>query len=167
MPNPLDALRKAQHIGPDPIGPNAPVAQGVMPMLPAIQGLLGLFKAPEAVARVAPQIEPLSAGAVQRMEQMYQRANPVFKRLQEAGAFAGDRTVGSWPQVVSGASRAVPAASEASSRIAPVMETLGETHPDFTPVGGEGLYNVGREAVRGLADPLLNAYTKLRGTMGR
>ncbi len=168
MPGPLDALKKAQHIGPDPYGlSDIPVSQGVMPMLPAIQGLIGLFKAPEAAARVAPQIEPLSAGAVQRMEGMYQRANPVFKRLQEAGAFGGDRTVGSWPQIVSGASRAVPRASEASSRMAPVMETLGETNPEFTPMGGEGLYNVGKEAIHGLMDPALRAYTKLMGTMGR
>lgn len=36
------------------------------------------------------------------------------------------------------------ALSEASHRIAPVAETLGEVSPEFTPVGREALHNIGK-----------------------
>lgn len=43
---------------------------------------------------------------------------------------------------IQGASRAIPQLE----RYAPVAETLGETLPEFTAVGGEALYNAGRQA---------------------
>lgn len=173
MPNPIDALRKASSIGPDPraVDPSQ-ISRGEMAIGPgslsgAIAGLRGLFARPAPIRQVAAQIEPLTAGATQRMEQMYQQANPTFRRLQDAGMFGGDRTVGSWSQAAPRAPRAVPRASETSSRMTPVQETLGEMRPDFTPVGGEDMYNVGKRAVQGLSDPVLQAYHKILGSMGR
>ena len=71
------------------------------------------------------------------------------------------------PTAPVGAARALPGASEASSRVAPVMETLGEVSPEFTPQGGEALYNMGRKAVQGLAGPTERAYQRLASMMGR
>lgn len=86
--------------------------------------------------------------------------------MSPSGILAGLRNfIGS--STVSGteaaASRVIPAMSEASYRIAPVTETLGEVNPDFTPVGGEGLYNVGQKvagASHGVEDLAAQAYKK-------
>lgn len=56
---------------------------------------------------------------------------------------------------------------EASHRAFPVQETLGESHPDFTPVGGEGLFNVAKQGLHDLVDPAYAAYLKLLGQGGR
>ena len=58
-------------------------------------------------------------------------------------------------------------ASEASHRLAPVVETLGERNPMFTPLGGEGLYNVARQGLKKAADPLGAIYQKIMSGMGR
>lgn len=52
-------------------------------------------------------------------------------------------------------------------RAAPVAETLGEMAPDFTPVGGEGLYNVARGGVRKAGDAIESAYQSLLQRGGR
>lgn len=52
-------------------------------------------------------------------------------------------------------------------RAAPVAETLGEMAPDFTPVGGEGLYNVARGGVRKATDAVESAYRALLQRGGR
>lgn len=49
----------------------------------------------------------------------------------------------------------------------PVQETLGEIDPFHTPVGGEGLYNVGRGAVRKASDMAESAYSNIMAKMGR
>lgn len=48
----------------------------------------------------------------------------------------------------------------------PVQETLGEVHPDFTPVGGEGLYNVAKGAVLKAGDTAETAYRALMSKLG-
>ena len=50
-----------------------------------------------------------------------------------------------------------------SKRPAP-METLGEQLPEFTPRGGEGLYNVGRQAPT--RDPMEGFYQQMMTKMG-
>lgn len=59
-----------------------------------------------------------------------------------------------------------PGAAGAASRAIPEQPTLGEVDPEFTPMGGENLYNLGRTAVKGLtgladdvAGPLINKYS--------
>jgi hypothetical protein len=47
----------------------------------------------------------------------------------------------------------------------PAMETLGEMAPEYSSVGGEGMYNAGRPVAQ-VADPLESVYNKMRGTMG-
>lgn len=49
---------------------------------------------------------------------------------------------------------------------APVAETLGEMAPDFTPVGGEGLYNVAKGATRKAGDSVDAAYQALMARLG-
>lgn len=49
------------------------------------------------------------------------------------------------------------------TRGAKVAETLGEMSPDFTPVGGEGMYNVSRIS----ADPLRSASSLEKLLIGR
>lgn len=166
MPNPLDALKKAQSIGPVTPGnrfniPADSIKRGEMVALPG-EGAIGALKGLYQKSGIIPEV----------MESMYQRANPVFKRLQDAGMFAGDRTAGAaasaGSRAVQSAPRAIPnLASEASYRAAPVRETLGEINPEFTPMGGEGLFNVGKEAVQGLIDPAVKAYLRIMSTMGR
>lgn len=52
-------------------------------------------------------------------------------------------------------------------RAAPVAETLGEMSPEFTPAGGEGLYNVARGGVRKATDAVESAYHALLQRGGR
>lgn len=51
-------------------------------------------------------------------------------------------------------------------RSAPVMETLGERIPDFTPVGGEAMYNAGRQAPRAMAEPMEGVYQRISQLRG-
>ena len=57
------------------------------------------------------------------------------------------------PEAVSGASRGIPAATE----------TLGETLPEFAPVGGEAMLNIGRamapRAMNPMAESAFSRYT--------
>ena len=69
-------------------------------------------------------------------------------------------------------SGAAGGASEAAGALAPrmfnpVAETLGEVAPDFTPVGGEGLYNAGKAAAKPATDPVIEAYTRILANGGR
>lgn len=105
MPNPLDALKKASGIGPDPLRSGVHL-QGGMPMPPVTSMLAGLRDA-------------------------------------------------------------MPMISEASERIAPVAETLGEINPQFTPAGGEGLYNVAKEGIKHPVDSALAAYHAILARGGR
>lgn len=47
----------------------------------------------------------------------------------------------------------------------PVAETLGETMAEFTPRGGEELYNIGKRAAQGVVDPLESAYQTVRAKL--
>ncbi len=49
---------------------------------------------------------------------------------------------------------------------APHMETLGESAAEFTPMGGEGLYNAGRGAMNQNPDAMESLYQHLMRTMG-
>lgn len=48
----------------------------------------------------------------------------------------------------------------------PIQETLGESNPDFTPVGGEGMFNIARGATRKAGDALESAYHNLMPRLG-
>lgn len=49
----------------------------------------------------------------------------------------------------------------------PVTEKLGERLPQFTPVGGEDLYNAGRQGPHTLIDPAYKAYLRIMANKGR
>lgn len=49
----------------------------------------------------------------------------------------------------------------------PAMETLGEMSPEFTAVGGESMYNMGRPSPKTFADPAYEAYMRLFAKGGR
>lgn len=122
MPNPLEALKKASSIGADPdaemIHNPHNWTRAEMPLAPGAIG--GMTDSLKGLFRFSPANEAV-------MESMYQRANPVFRGLEESGAFSGSRTIN-------------PAA--------PVRETLGELNPEFTPTGGEGLYNIAKAGLK-------------------
>lgn len=152
--NPLNALKKASSIsagprvpGQDEYGNNIPVSQGVMPF-PDVASLPFAGKVGEAIsglAKSAPKILGFSPETEAVMNSMYQKANPVFKGLEEAGQFAGDRTTGS---------------------LRPVMP-LGASNPEFTPVGEEGLYGLAKAGLRGIEGPVEKAYKNIMSRMGK
>ena len=119
MPNPLEALRKASSIGPDPYGvSDIPISRGEMPLgapMKLIAGLRGLF-----------------SGLGKKMA----------------------------PEALQGLQRGMSARPTA-------METLGELNPEFTPVGGEGIYNVAKRGLQQIADPAMEAYHNLLRRGGR
>lgn len=149
--NPMMAgLKQAQHIGPGLLeGGEVPLTLAQMPLDPsftrslgglaskvggmlgigskvapgAIEGLMGAIEGPSSAADMA------HPGAQAKMESMYQEANPTFRKLEDSGMFGGDRSVGGIHQI---------------PPRPPAMETLGEVNPEFTPLGGEGLFNSGR-----------------------
>lgn len=169
MPNPLDALKKAQTIG---AGPNEqvradinqlPVTQSVMPMLPegALGGLLGWAKGwlpgaskvasggilgpAVAQAASASASDIFNPATAQKMGQMYEQARPAVEALEKTGLFAGDRTVG-------GLYGAKP---------------LGELNPEFTASGAENAYNAGKAVVNRAIDPVTAAYNRILAAGGR
>lgn len=115
MPNPLDGLKKAQHIGPDPLGASN-MSRGEMMPFP-------VGSAMEAIAGI-PKVAEAAKGA-----------SELFPGMREY--------------------------------FGPVQETLGEYMPDFTPVGGESMYNIGKQALKGVSDPLEWAYKRIQSTMGK
>lgn len=62
-----------------------------------------------------------------------------------AGAIRGARAAEEGSEAVLGLSKAILGLSP--KRYTPVTETLGELLPEYAPVGGEAMYNVGRGAI--------------------
>ncbi len=117
----------------------------------AAAGLREAMLTPEQTAAVTTAAKDiLNPGTARMMEMMHREASPTFKALEQAGTFAGDRTIG-------GLTRA----------LAPRAETLGETTAEFTPQGGEGIYNIARPTGKQPIDPKDAAYLRVMGTMGR
>lgn len=75
--------------------------------------------------------------------------------------------VKSAPGAIQGLAKYFPAASEASTYTGPIQETLGETDPMFTPVGGEGLYNIAKTGIKSIEDPIESAYRAILNRGGR
>lgn len=83
--------------------------------------------------------------------------------LPGVGAFSGLKGLAE-----GGLEKVAPAASSWLGKASqPVAETLGETNPMFTPVGGEGLYNVAKQGLKRAVDPVEAAYTRILATMGK
>lgn len=103
----------------------------------------------EALNRAAPSIKPLSPGNVGMMDKMYAQSNPVFKGLEKAGAFGGERsTFSSAPQAM-------------APKIGQAGETAGEFASEFTPRGGEDMYNIARGGTIPRPDPAQAAYGRI------
>ena len=112
-----------------------PMPSELMEIVPGVMGRLrGALSGPavEAVSRSARDI--LNPATAVTMSRMYQSARPAVQALQDAGAFAGDRTVGGLHRIAGAAGT--------------VREKLGEYLPEFTPVGGEALYNLGKAGAK-------------------
>lgn len=178
--NPLNALKKASSISSNPSSPDPSlISRGQMPVPPWGSIMSGVGQAAQGAATAAPEalqglakavpsgIQQLGPETTNVMNRMYQVANPAFKALQDAGTFIGDRTTGLLQSLPKVAQAAVPAGSEASTYTGPVAETLGEVDPFHTPVGGEGLYNVARAGLRGIVDPVEEAYKALLSRGGK
>lgn len=119
----------------------------------AAENLTGGGSAPveafEALNRAAPSVKPLSPGNVGMMDKMYAQSNPVFKGLEKAGAFGGERsTFSSAPQAM-------------APKIGQAGETAGEFASEFTPRGGEDMYNIARGGTVPRPDPAQAAYGRI------
>lgn len=147
MPNPLEALmaygRQNVHdkYGDDPL--KMEVGQGSAPLpldaLGALKGLaqrFGLWGA-QTAAEVAPGAlgavgtaagDMTHPGAQAMMESMHKSASPVFQGLKQAGAFAGDRTVGNL----------IP------SGLGNIPQPLSQVASEFVPMGEEAAYNASK-----------------------
>lgn len=90
-----------------------------------------------------------------------QGAMPAPFSLGSGGILAGLRGLFS-----GGAKESMNMTPEITSLGAPV-ETLGERAADFTPVGGEGLYNVARTGLKKVMDPAEAAYHAILAKGGR
>lgn len=152
----------------------AQVGMAALPMLPGgilgrLRGALGAeMTAPEAISTVSRPFtmmppaqaqaaarsasDVLNPGSAQMMQRMHDQASPVVKGLEQAGTFAGDRSVGGLNKLGNG--------------IHPVQETLGEANPMFTPVGGEDMYNMGKNVPPRATDPVEAAYQRLKLSKG-
>ncbi len=71
------------------------------------------------------------------------------------------------PQGILGPLRGLLGAKAPMTPAINAAETLGEANPEFTPVGGEGLYNVAKTGVKAVTDPLEHVYAKILATMGK
>lgn len=179
MPNPLDALKKAETIGAGPgerfrqLLHDTPVTQDSAPLplsTAAMNGLGGLGRsvggwvkglmgggeeaAPGVVQGV---LRGLPEGAEDMITRLSAGARPVVQGLQRAGAFAGDRTVGGIHSLGTAAATS------------PAATTLGEVSPEFTPATetGQAMYNAGRQGMKQVTDPMEAAYARIKATMGR
>lgn len=118
----------------------------------------------EPVRKLQEQIDPRS------LEQ-----SPWVARLRGfgAGALEGLRNLSSPAQLANIASVAIPmmgayrapkavqGLAEAISDAAPAAQTLGELLPEYTPRGGEALYNIGRQMTPRTSSPLAeSAFTR-------
>ena len=79
--------------------------------------------------------------------------SPIQQGLRAlAGLFGGNDPASAL--AVGGPGLPVKGLAGAISAIAPQAQTLGELLPEYTPVGGEALYNIGRAPVPRVPNPL-------------
>jgi hypothetical protein len=143
-----ELMRRASQLGlDDPSSVMTPPGMGIATA--AAQPVAAAI--PETYSAAKTLMHP---GAEAVMNRLSTAAQPTFNAMKDAGSFAGDRTVGGLRSLLS---RAVAPASEASSRMA----------PDFTPVGGEGLYNTGKAMLSKVMDPVEAAYHRILLSGGR
>lgn len=142
----MNALKQAQHIDnglPDhptlaqmPLDPSgANFISGFMgkalPLaksgLSALQGLREALPTsfPTSMESVKDMLHP---GSIKYMDSQFEANNPLFRKLEESGMFSGPRTT--------------------SGLQSPPAETLGESNPEFTPVGAESLYNYAKAGLK-------------------
>lgn len=94
-------------------------------------------------------------------------ASAAFPMMKMGGAIRGltgaaGEAVESIPNAIQGLKGGLNLATK-GTKAAPAMETLGEVNPEFTALGGEGMYNAGRPAARAVADPTEAALQRLMG----
>lgn len=83
MPNPLDALKKATTIGPDPLAQEHWL-RGEMPLPPVGVGLSQLKQAIDALRAAGPQIGGYAGPVVSGLQSVGTAADDAFKSAQVA-----------------------------------------------------------------------------------
>jgi len=133
------------------------LVSAALPFAAAARGGLGALRsAPEALSGLSGAIpeaaqtysaeQVLSHPSAQAMmERLHGQAAPTFKRMEAAGAFGGDRSVGGLPQ----------------------LKRLGDVNPEFTAQGGESVLNAGRPKIKAVPDPVEAAYHSILARGGR
>lgn len=109
----------------------------------------GMAAGATAAGRAAPEIVGLTAEQMGRMNAMHKAANPVFKAMEAAGAFGGERNV-----------RGV---APAASKIA----ELGTRLAEFAPQGGEAAYNSALPPAAKAPDLIEQMYQRMLAKGGR
>lgn len=101
------------------------------------------------------RVKGFTSGALEGLRGQTSPLNLAGLATLGMGGGAG-KAIGEAPEVIQGLSRAIPRAAE----------TLGEHLPEFTAQGGEEMYNLGRQGLGKVADPVEAAYQRIMGTMG-
>lgn len=128
--------------------PNAVMGVGVpTPASEAAPALSALkMMSPEATQLATQSAsDVINPATASQMERMYQQASPTFKGMQNAGAFSGNRSVGSLYQPPS----------------------LGLTNPEFTAIGDESGFNLNRPPTSPAVSPQDAAYQRILSQKGR
>lgn len=125
--------------------------------IPTVRGAVGLMQGAKAAPGAIGALSKWSAddllgnpSSMAVMDRMYKSANPTFQQLNKGGMFSGPRNVGNL-----------------YGPTAKAAETLGEGVAEFTPVGGEAMYNVARQGLQKAADPMESVYKAIMSKMGR
>lgn len=123
-------------------GMTSPMDIAGMAAGPALGALKNLGRGAQAASRMAPTLDVVEPNVVRQ----------VAPALDDVDSLIGDmrRNLARVPN---------------SRAQAPHMETLGERAAEFTPVGGEGMYNAGRSMNQG-SDAMESLYQHLMRTMG-
>lgn len=138
------------------------------PLVPqqAIQGLQDSLTEPHLdQSPTMARIKGFGAGALDGL-----RSLTTPESLMAIGGLAmGARGGGEMPSMPQeGPALGLPQFSQLAPRShLPVQETLGEVHPDFTPMGGEGLFNAARKSPNTPFDPAALGYDRIYGKGGR
>jgi hypothetical protein len=178
MADPLAGLRKATSIGPArQTIDKAPVTQSIMPM-PELGGLGGALgdagewiaqrlgmRAPEALQGLSRGITDVihPSGGVPQVAPTGEDVDALTGLLKYNLAKVPKSDAKLASDYAAGASKYAGVRNIIPSGQPP----LGTINPEFTPTGGERMYNAARGLKSALVDHVEAAYNNIRGRMGR
>jgi hypothetical protein len=94
----------------------------------------------------AARVRGFGAGALEGLRGLLTPANLALAAVPMLAAGRGV------PAAMQGLAEVAPTMGRTTTRVLPAMETLGETMAEFTPRGGEALYNIGKRGMGATRD---------------